>query len=281
MTQETPMLPLAEALQQAVQKDDISEACDLLQTSMGITDGGVAGVCFSDVSTFPGEDGIKWDELDLRTRHARLCDYIKTEVNFMPEPEGAQIELPGFKPYHTGGGCMALARHLPDGSRWLVSDEGGTEIPGPNETIGVGHYGEDGEILFEETYAAGDFEQDAFLARVGASTGPKIYDRDGMTDENERRAFVEEQDEAEEEAFQTFQATRKQMSNRAFGEIIGDAMWEDQEETQFLVYEDSWYIEICDDGRHLLVLENQNWITGEDGTLEDLERKLFDYAKDA
>ena len=100
-----------------------------------------------------------------------------------------------------------------------------------------------------------------------------------MVDEVERRGFVEEQ-EIDEEAFEIFRATRKQMSARAFGELISDAMWEDDDKSQFLVYDDAWYIEICDDRRHMLVLENQNWITGEDTTLDELERKLYDFAKD-
>lgn len=281
MTKTTKMLPLAEALRQAVQKDDIEQACDLLQTSLGVTDGGVAGVCFSDVAIHPEEDGIDWSKLDPLTRHARLCDYIKTEVNFMAEPEGARLELAGFETYHTGGGCMSLARHLPDGSRWLVTDEGGTEIPSPDEKIGVGHYGEDGEILFEKTYPDGQFDKEAFLELVEKSSrgAPKIYDRDGMVDDNERRAFVEEQ-EIDEEALEAFRATRKQMSARAFGELIGDAMWEDDETSQFLVYDDAWYIEICDDGDHMLILGNQCWITREGITLEELERKLYDFAKD-
>lgn len=214
MSDETQMLPLTEALRQAAQKDNIEEACDLLQTSMGITDGGVAGVCFSDLASYPGDDGVIWAELDILSRHGRLCDYIKTEVNFMPEPR---------------------------------------DDPDPNSH--------------------------PTRAEASSSKEPKVYDRDGMVDENERRAFVEKQ-EIDEEAFQAFQATRKQMSARAFGEIVGDAMWEDDDKTQFLVYENAWYIEICDDGRHLLVLENLNWITGQDGTLEDLERKLFEFVRD-
>lgn len=281
MTQTTTMLPLTEALRQAVQKDNIDEACGLLQTSLGVTDGGVAGVCFSDVAVDPEEDGIDWAALDALTRHRRLCDYIKTELNFMPEPRDARLELAGFEPYHTGGGCQALARHLPDGSHWLVTDEGGTEIPSPEETIGVGHYGKQGDVYFEDSYPAGEFDKDAFLELVEKRSGAtsRVYDRDGMVDEVERRAFVEEQ-EIDEEALETFRATRKQMSARAFGELIGDAMWEDDEESQFLVYDDAWYIEICDDGRHMLILGNQNWITSEGTTLEELERKLYDFAKD-
>lgn len=276
------ILPLSEALRQAAEKTDINEACGLLQQSMGVTDGGVGGMCFSDVAILPDEAGIDWSKLAINERHARLVDYIKTEVNFMPEPKGARLELPGFEAYHTGGGCMSLARFLADGSRWLVTDEGGTEIPTPDEEIGVGHYGQDDQIFFEKTYPAGSFDREAFLALVEkAGSGPMVYDRDGMADENERRAFVAEQEAQGEEAFEAFKATRKQMPAKEFGELIGDLMWEDDTTTEFLVYQDSWYIEICEDGRHLLVLENHDWITGEDGSLEDLERRLFDFAKDA
>lgn len=84
-------------------------------------------------------------------------------------------------------------------------------------------------------------------------------------------------DEAE---FKAFKATRKQVTGLEYAGLIGDRAWEDDPDRQLLVYEDSWYIEITDDGRYMLTLENQGWITGEDGTLDDLERELFRYAKD-
>lgn len=40
-------------------------------------------------------------------------------------------------------------------------------------------------------------------------------------------------------------------------------------------------IEKGPESRHLLVLENLSWISGPDTTLEDIERKLFDFACDA
>jgi hypothetical protein len=78
--------------------------------------------------------------------------------------------------------------------------------------------------------------------------------------------------------FNSFRATRREMSAKAFGKAIGESMWEEDFDTRFLVYADLWYIEICDDGRHMLLLEGQIWITGRDGTLEDLERRLYAYS---
>lgn len=80
--------------------------------------------------------------------------------------------------------------------------------------------------------------------------------------------------------FEDFQKTRQKMPARDFGELIGDAMWEDEPETSlFLVYDNSWYIEICEDGRYHLVLENRTWITGPDVSLEDLERELHKFSE--
>lgn len=76
--------------------------------------------------------------------------------------------------------------------------------------------------------------------------------------------------------FAAFQASRQQMSAKAFGDLVGDAQWEDDETTQFLVYDDSWYIEICDDGRRMLTIENMGWIEPE-SSLEEMEQVLFDF----
>lgn len=91
----------------------------------------------------------------------------------------------------------------------------------------------------------------------------------------------EEHDTAQygqEQTFRDFQSTRRKMSAPEFGDMIGDRMWENELDTVFLVYNDRWWIEICDDGRYMLVLENRSWITGPDTTLEDLERELFDFS---
>lgn len=84
-------------------------------------------------------------------------------------------------------------------------------------------------------------------------------------------------EQSEPTPFETFQATRKQMSAKAFGELIGDAQWEDDTTTQFLVYENSWYIEILDDGRHMLAIENRGWITPK-SSLEEMEQALFEFS---
>jgi hypothetical protein len=79
-----------------------------------------------------------------------------------------------------------------------------------------------------------------------------------------------------------FRASRQDMPASQFGNLIGDAAWEDEpDSTRFLVYEGGWYIEICDDGRFQLVLENQCWITGPDKSLDDLEVLLHEFATDA
>lgn len=71
------------------------------------------------------------------------------------------------------------------------------------------------------------------------------------------------------------------MPARSFGEIIQDAMWDDEEGEKlvFLVYDNAWYIQKEDDGRYSLTIENQSWITGPNLSLEDLERELYIYAE--
>ncbi|MCW3783901.1 hypothetical protein [Defluviimonas salinarum] len=78
-----------------------------------------------------------------------------------------------------------------------------------------------------------------------------------------------------------FRATRREMSAQNFGGLVKDLAWEGDPETVFLVYDDAFYIEKLDDGRFLLTIENQGWITGDpdDLTLEDLEARLFDWAQ--
>lgn len=80
--------------------------------------------------------------------------------------------------------------------------------------------------------------------------------------------------------FAEFQATRRSMSAQEYGELIGDKFWEDDPEAKYLVYADHWNIELCDDGRYLLILGNQQRITGDGMTLEDLEKILYEYAED-
>lgn len=92
-----------------------------------------------------------------------------------------------------------------------------------------------------------------------------------MADRDPFKAF-------DEKAFREFQASKQVMKAADFGRVIGDAMWENEPDLEFLVYDKQWYIEICASDRYLLVLGNQNWLTGPDISLEDLERKLFDYS---
>jgi len=82
-------------------------------------------------------------------------------------------------------------------------------------------------------------------------------------------------------AFESFLATKTEMSAREFGALVSDLAWEDEPETtRFLVYDDCWYIEICEDGRYMLTIENHGWITGPDLDLKDLEKTLFEFSRD-
>ena len=199
-----PEMTLVNALQAAVRHDDLDDACRILQDSMGITDGGLASVCLSDlVDNDPEDDSPSWKDLSTQERHDRLVSYVKSEIDHMDPAEINQGE--------------SLARV----NRFINS--GNADTP------------RDQSDSSEET------EQD----------------------------------------FLKFQETRRRMTARDFGAIVKDEMWKNDLETQFLVYEDQWWIEVCDDGRYLLTLENQSWITGAGHTLENLERMLHAFARES
>jgi hypothetical protein len=92
-------------------------------------------------------------------------------------------------------------------------------------------------------------------------------------------ASIADEPPINEDEFKTFQATRREMGSRKFGDLIGDAMWEDEPEVPFLVYDDAWWIEKTKESEYVLILGNRSWITGPDKTLEDLERELFRFTK--
>jgi hypothetical protein len=279
MTQiQPPYSNLFEVIRAATELDRVEDAGYLVQQFL-------AGPDSSEIDRRLADFASDWSDANVNERHGLLVAYAISALECMPQPEVAEeLALPGFKVQHTGGGCVVLAKQLPDGSQWLVTSEDGSEIPRVGDDIGVTHCGGNGEILFEHIYSWPDFSQEDLLTKVqecARKLSPPVYDRDAMIDEDERRAFVEEQDEADEDAFEAFRATRKQMSGLEYADLIGDRSWEDDPERQLLVYDDRWNIEITDDGRYMLTLENHGWITGPDTTLEDIERVLFDYSKHA
>lgn len=260
---------LTDALLDATNKDDLDAACATLQDALGVTDGGLAAICFSDLSDDPQDDQESWRNLSMVERRSRLISYIKSEVDLMKDPkEGAALTLSGFSPWHTGGGCMALAKHLPDNSYWLVTADDGVSIPSEGDRLLVGHYASDGQtILFEANYLWPNFDAEAFLARVSTSEQTQASaDPDKVIDANKPRAFKD------------FQSTRRQMNSHEFGRLVGDSNWEDEPAKTFLVYDNQWWIEVCADGRLALVLENLSWVTGAEHELEDLERKLYEFS---
>lgn len=74
-----------------------------------------------------------------------------------------------------------------------------------------------------------------------------------------------------------FRETCRIMTAPDFGELVGDSSWQDKPETLFRVYAESFYIEILQDGRHMLTIENNGWIEPET-SLSELESILFDFA---
>ena len=251
----TGVQTLKDALEAGARTDDLDAACLVVQEVLGVEDGGFASVVFSDLADGTGPDS--WAALSVSDRHDRLIDYVTSEMRHFDDPGRApDIEIPGFERWTTGGGCMALGRELVDGSRWLVTDEDGSEIPTTEDVVLVGHQsGDFGEERYTAEFEAGTFDVDAFVARVAAS---------------EAQANAE---------FEAFRATRRVLGSRDYGKLIGDAMWEDEPEMQFLVYEDQSWIEITGDNQYCLVLENAIWTTGPDTDLVDLEKKLFAYGR--
>lgn len=197
---------LIAALRKAMHEDDLDAACLLIQEALGVTDGGVAAMFFSELDQESLNSGPKWADLSAADRHAKLIGYVRVELDYMALPAQSSSE---------------------------------------------------------ET----------------SEPSPRASDRAGMADAREQDSLVAERDEAVEADFAAFQATRTEMTGMAFGKQIGDRMWEDQPEASLLVYEGRWYIDICQDGRHMLTLENRGWITGHGVTLEDLERELFTFAR--
>ena len=176
---------LYETLAMAATQNDLDAACVMVQDALGVTDGGVAGLVFSDMAeTDDGSGRDVWHKLPLERRHRRLAEYVAAEMSHVPPLK--------------------------------AEDQRTTD-----KAVDVG----------------------------------------------------------DESAFRAFQSTRKEMTAKEFGDLVGDAQWEDDDQTRFLVYEDAWYIEVCADGRHLLTIENRGWMTGTDGTLEDLERELHAFSQ--
>jgi len=61
------------AIPHAASKNDLDEACLILQDILGVTDGGVAAMCFSGTS----DDWFNWSQ---SLRVAALEDYLRTEI---------------------------------------------------------------------------------------------------------------------------------------------------------------------------------------------------------
>lgn len=72
-----------------------------------------------------------------------------------------------------------------------------------------------------------------------------------------------------------FKATRKEMSGKEFGELVGDSMFDDIE-ASVIVYDNRLYIEKLPDNRHMLTIYNESWIEP-DTTLETMESILWSY----
>jgi len=90
---------LTSALQAATRRDGLDEACRILQDALGVTDGGLAGVCFSDLDDQPEDGGQTWKDISLSERRARLTSYLKSEMSRMTGPEedpGAALSFAAF-----------------------------------------------------------------------------------------------------------------------------------------------------------------------------------------
>ena len=64
-----------------------------------------------------------FEECEIRNPYLSECG------RFTVDP----IEAYGFKPHHTGGGCMALVKVLEDGRQIWITDVGGSAIPEADE----------------------------------------------------------------------------------------------------------------------------------------------------
>jgi len=77
---------LKTALQAAVDMDGLDDACRTIQDLLGVDDGGLAGVMFSELDDDPSSHENSWKGLSKSERRARLVSYIKSEIELMAAP---------------------------------------------------------------------------------------------------------------------------------------------------------------------------------------------------
>lgn len=66
------------------------------------------------------------------------------------------LSVKGFTPYHTGGGCMALMKELPDGGYVLITDVDDAALPRGNVIeVAIGRYDSDGCVFGETATSPG------------------------------------------------------------------------------------------------------------------------------
>jgi hypothetical protein len=82
------------AIPEAAKKNDIDDACRMLQDILNVDDGGVAGMCFSNL------DLQDWPMMSEDDRAARLTHYVDIEVIF----QGIANDIAALKPETCGHG---------------------------------------------------------------------------------------------------------------------------------------------------------------------------------
>ena len=64
-------------IEQAIKAVTLGDACEMIQSAIGQTDGGIAGIVFSDLQS--DDDWLEWDEAKKRRR---LIEYVAVEESF-------------------------------------------------------------------------------------------------------------------------------------------------------------------------------------------------------
>jgi hypothetical protein len=90
---------LVDAVWQATQENDLSDACRIIQDIVGTDDGGVAGIYFSDFPDFPKIDDPTWSALSHADRRARLIGYLNLELSYLDIPKVIVSDDGAFKAF--------------------------------------------------------------------------------------------------------------------------------------------------------------------------------------
>ncbi|WP_386679056.1 hypothetical protein [Loktanella sp. R86503] len=165
---------LFDTIHMAISCDDIGQACYIIQTMLGVRNGGLATLHFPELND-PADDGrTRWHNLSPQGRLDRITDYIVAELNVLDyAADSRTLHIHGFKRLQLSTDRTALTHHVPQGGVWRITTKDGASAPCRGDSIRVNHIDEDGEtVLFAAEFDWQSFNPDALVARIAATYGP-------------------------------------------------------------------------------------------------------------